>query len=210
MSSSLWRWTFFFVGLLIFSLGITLCIKGHSLGISPWDVLHVGLYMHFGLTIGTWSIITGLLLVMGTALATKSWPQIGTWLNMISIGVFIDIYNWMIPDVSNLVGQIILFIIGVFVMGLGVGVYVSANVGAGPRDSVMLVLMKKTGWSIKRVRTLLEVGVGIIGWLLGGPVGIGTILVALFLGQIVQLTLPWAQKWLQKCIEKQQVAVPQQ
>ncbi|WP_075618444.1 YczE/YyaS/YitT family protein [Paenisporosarcina indica] len=209
MNSSLWRWTFFFVGLLIFSLGITLCIKGQSLGISPWDVLHVGLNIHFGLTIGTWSIITGLLLVTGTALVTKSWPQIGTWLNMIAIGLFIDLFNWMIPDVSNLAGQIILFILGVVIMGLGVGVYVSANVGAGPRDSVMLVLMKKTGWSIKRVRTLLETGVGIIGWLLGGPVGIGTILVALCLGQIVQMTLPWSQARLQKCIERQQVAAPQ-
>lgn len=209
MRSALWRWTFFFVGLLVFSFGTTLCIKGHSLGISPWDVLNVGLNIHFGLTIGTWSIITGLIIVTGTAIARKSFPQIGTWLNMIAIGVFIDFFNWMIPDVESLFGQIILFVLGVLIMGLGVGVYVSANVGAGPRDTLMLLLVKKTGWSIKRIRTLLEVGVGIAGWLLGGPVGIGTIIVALLLGQIVQVTLPWAQKWLQKCIEGQQVIVPQ-
>ena len=209
MNSTSLRWIFFFTGLLIFSLGITLCIKGHSLGISPWDVLHVGLNIHFGLTIGTWSIITGLLIVTGTALATKSWPQIGTWLNMVSIGIFIDIFNWMIPDVANLYGQIILFVLGVFIMGLGVGIYVSANVGAGPRDSLMLVLMKKTGWSLKRVRTILEVVVGLAGWALGGPVGIGTVIVALFLGQIVHITLPLSQKWLQKCIEKQEIILQQ-
>jgi len=209
MNSTSLRWIFFFTGLLIFSLGITLCIKGHSLGISPWDVLHVGLNIHFGLTIGTWSIITGLFIVTGTALATKSWPQIGTWLNMVSIGVFIDIFNWMIPDVANLYGQIILFVLGVFIMGLGVGIYVSANVGAGPRDSLMLVLMKKTGWSLKRVRTILEVVVGLAGWALGGPVGIGTVIVALFLGQIVHITLPLSQKWLQKSIEKHEVIIQQ-
>ena len=193
------------MGMLLISLGITLCIKGQMLGISPWDVLHVGLFLHFGLTIGTWSIIAGLTVIVGTFLATKEWPQFGTWLNMVVIGVFIDIFNWLIPDIANLAGQSILFILGVLIMGLGIGVYVAPDIGAGPRDTLMLLIVKKTGWSVKRVRTLLEVIVGTVGWSLGGPVGIGTLIVALFLGQIVHMTLPLAQKWLQKCIAKQQI-----
>ncbi len=193
-----WRWLFFIAGLLILAFGISLTIKGQLLGIGPWDVLHVGLYLNVGLTIGSWSIISGLVIVIGTAIGTKKFPKIGTWLNMILIGLFIDFFNWLLPDLSSYLGQTIFFVTGVLIMGLGVGIYVAPNMGAGPRDSVMILIVDKTGWTVKRVRTGIEIVVAIIGWMLGGPIGFGTLLIAVTLGQIVHLTLPMAKRWLHR------------
>lgn len=195
-----WRWTFYLVGMMILSLGISMTIKGQSLGIGPWDVLHVGLYENFGLTIGTWGIITGFLIVVGTAIVLKEWPKIGTWLNMVLIGVFIDIFNWLLPDFHAFGSQLLIFILGVVVMSYGVGVYVSPNIGAGPRDSLMLLFADKFGISIKKVRTIIEVVVALLGWLLGGPVGMGTVIIALLIGQIVHYTLPQCRTLLLKII----------
>lgn len=192
------RWSFFIGGMMLLALGIALTIRGKLLGIAPWDVLHVGLFQNFGLTIGMWSIGSGLLIVIGTALYSKKWPLIGTWLNMILIGVFTDIWLWLLPVVSNPIVQTTCFISGVGVMGFGVGMYIASNIGAGPRDSLMLILIEKTGWTVKRVRTLLEIVVAIIGWLLGGPVGIGTIIIALTLGYIVHFTLNISRNWIAK------------
>ncbi|MBE1552950.1 YczE/YyaS/YitT family protein [Sporosarcina limicola] len=195
-----WRWAFFLGGLLIVSLGISMTIKGQRLGIGPWDVLHVGLYQKFGLTIGTWGIITGFVIIIATAMVLKEWPKIGTWLNMLLLGIFIDIFNWLLPDFTTLIGQITIFIIGIVVMSYGVGVYVSPNIGAGPRDSLMLLLVDKLGISVKRIRTMIEVVVALLGWLLGGPVGVGTVIIALLIGQFVHYTLPQSRKLLLKLI----------
>ena len=189
--TQIWRWVFFFAGQLILSLGITMTIKGERLGIGPWDVLHVGLFRNFGLTIGSWSIITGLLIVSGTAVVLRKWPQIGTWLNMLLIGLFIDFFYWLLPDIGSLAGQTGMFIAGTAIMAVGIGMYVSPNIGAGPRDTLMLIITDRTGWSVKRVRTGLEVTVAIAGWALGGPVGVGTVVIALFLGQLVHHSIPW-------------------
>ncbi|MFC7365318.1 MULTISPECIES: YczE/YyaS/YitT family protein [Bhargavaea] len=194
--TQIWRWTFFIAGQLILSLGITLTIKGPLLGIAPWDVLHVGLYRMFGLTIGTWSIMTGFFIVGSTAIYLRRWPQVGTWINMILIGLFIDFFNWMIPDIPNVIGQTAVFILGTVVMAVGLGMYVSPNIGAGPRDTLMLVLIEKTGWSVKSVRTGLEVTVALAGWLIGGPIGIGTVIIALFFGQLLQYTMPYFRELL--------------
>lgn len=193
-----WRWLFFIAGLIILAFGISLTIKGQLLGIGPWDVLHVGLYLNLGLTIGSWSIISGLVIVMGTAIGTKSFPKIGTWLNMILIGLFIDFFNWLLPDLASYLGQTIFFVAGVLIIGLGVGIYVAPNMGAGPRDSVMILIVEKTGWTVKRVRTGIEIVVAIVGWMLGGPIGFGTVLIAVTLGQIVHKTLPLAKSWLHR------------
>jgi len=193
---------FFTAGLLIFAFGISLTIKGQLLGVGPWDVLHMGLYLNFGLTIGSWSIISGLVLVVGTSIWTKRFPKLGTWLNMIVVGIFIDFFNWLLPDVTQYFGQTVFFIAGVLIMGLGVGIYVAPNIGAGPRDSVMLLIVEKTGTSVKRARTSMEIVVGVMGWILGGPIGIGTVMIAILLGQIVHITLPMTNRWLQICTKE--------
>lgn len=193
-----WRWIFFLVGVIILSLGITMTIKGQRLGVGPWDVLHIGLTRNFGLTIGTWSIITGTTLIFVTSAVIKQWPKLGTWLNMILLGLFIDLFNWMLPEFNTLTSQAIIFTLGVVVMSYGVGIYVAPNVGAGPRDTLMLILVDKLGISVKKVRTMNEVIVAVVGWLLGGPVGIGTVIIALLIGQIVHYALPQCRKLLLK------------
>ena len=195
-----WRWTFFIVGMMIMSLGITMSIKGQIVGTSPWDVLHVGLFQNFGLTIGTWSILTGLLIVGSTSLVLKEWPKMGTWLNMLLIGMFIDVFNWLLPPTDVYTLQIAYFIVGLFVLSFGCGMYIAPNMGAGPRDTLMMLLVEKFGGTIKTARMGIEVLVTILGWLLGGPVGVGTVIIALTSGYIVQYSLPYCRKVLVKCI----------
>ncbi|WP_060207006.1 YczE/YyaS/YitT family protein [Sporosarcina koreensis] len=195
-----WRWIFFLVGVMVLSLGIAMTIKGQRLGVGPWDVLHIGLTKNFGLTIGTWSIILGVVIIVVTSAVLKQWPKLGTWLNMILLGLFIDLFNWMLPEFDTMTGQVIIFTLGVAVMSYGIGIYVAPNVGAGPRDSLMLILVDKLGISVKKVRTMIEVIVAVAGWLLGGPVGIGTVIIALLIGQIVHYALPQCRKLLLKIV----------
>lgn len=178
------------------SLGIAMTIKGQQLGIGPWDVLHVGLYQKLGLTIGTWSILTGLFIVLVTAFFQKKWPKYGTWLNMLLLGSFIDVFNWLLPEVHTTAGAIGMFVVGVIIMSYGIGVYVSPNMGAGPRDSLMLLIVHKFNISVKVVRTSIEVIVALLGWALGGPVGIGTVIIALLIGQVVHYSMPQCQRLL--------------
>ena len=198
-----WRWIFFLVGVIVLSLGISMTIKGQRLGVGPWDVLHIGLFRNFGLTIGTWGIITGFMIIAATAVVLKRWPQLGTWLNMILTGLFIDLFNWLLPDISSLTGQAIIFTFGVAVMAYGVGIYVAPNLGAGPRDSLMLIFVEKLGISVKKVRTTIEIVVAVTGWLLGGPVGIGTVIIALLIGQIVHYAMPQCRRLLLKIINEE-------
>ena len=207
MKILLWRWAFFLFGLLVMALGVTMTIKGHRLGVGPWDVLHIGLFKKFGLTIGTWNVLAGLIIITTTAIILKRLPKIGTWLNLILIGAFIDMFNWLIPEIETLGAQTVIFMLGVVVMSYGAGIYVSPNVGAGPRDSLMLVIVDKFGISLRRARTIIEILAAIAGWLLGGPVGIGTVIVAIVIGQIVQYALPQSRALLMKIIGETDIKV---
>lgn len=201
-----YRWLFFIAGLIILAFGFTLVLKADKLGISPWDVLHVGLFMNFGLTIGSWVVIMGLAIILFTMLFTRKLPQIGAFLNMLLIGLFIDFFNFLIPDIETMVGQVIIFTAGLIISGYGVGIYVAPKIGAGPRDGLMLVINEKTGISISKAKTIIEVFAAAAGWLLGGPVGIGTVAVALLTGKIVQAALPLFENLLKKIIgDKEEV-----
>ncbi|WP_270179724.1 YczE/YyaS/YitT family protein [Alkalihalobacillus sp. CinArs1] len=195
MRERLIRWSFFFIGLAILGLGIAMTIKGKAFGIGPWDVFHYGLYTQFGLTIGTWSIITGFILLGFTSLYTRKLPKSGALLNMLLLGIFIDLFLFILPDPVSLLSQAIFFLIGLLVLGYGIGVYVASGLGAGPRDGIMLLLVEKTGWRIDWVRNGIEVTVLLAGWALGGPVGIGSIVIALLLGKVIGYALPQC-KWL--------------
>ncbi|MYL47857.1 YitT family protein [Halobacillus litoralis] len=196
------RWSFFFIGLVILGLGISMTMQVKEFGIGPWDVFHYGLFLQLGLTVGTWSIIAGLLIVLTSSVFQKMWPQAGTILNMILIGVFIDFFNWLLPEPETLVMQLFIFISGTFVIAFGIGVYVAPEIGAGPRDSLMLLITKATGWKVSTVRNGIEIIVAIAGFALGGPVGAGTVFIALFLGTFVGYTLPQAKTWLQFLLMK--------
>ena len=190
MRNTIIRWSFFFIGLAVLGLGIAMTIKGKAFGIGPWDVFHYGLYEQFGLTIGSWSIITGFVLLGFTSLYTKTYPQIGAFLNMLLLGLFIDLFLYLLPDPGTLLLQGISFVSGVFVLGYGIGLYVTSGLGAGPRDGIMLLIIEKTGWRIDWVRNGIEVVVLLLGWALGGPVGIGSVVIAFMLGKIISFSLP--------------------
>ncbi|MEW4328708.1 YitT family protein [Rossellomorea marisflavi] len=202
------RWGFFFVGLIIMAFGITLTIKGKDLGIGPWDVLHYGLFLNAGLSIGAWSIIAGIVILSFTGIMTKSIPKLGAFINMLLVGIFIDIFNYLLPDPSSLWIQAGVLCIGIIIMGIGIGIYVAAGLGAGPRDSLMLLIVDKTGWRVQWVRNGMELVVLIAGWLLGGPVGIGTIVIALGVGQVVGMSLPMSRNWVEATIARQREDAP--
>ena len=194
-----WQWGSFFVGLIVMALGITMTIKGNVIGTGPWDVFHIGLFKQLGLTIGTWSILTGLFIIVATSLYLKHWPRIATWLNMLLIGTFIDIFNWLLPDAELFLWELAYFAGGFVIMSTGCGLYIAASLGAGPRDTIMMIIASK-GYSVKTGRMVMEVFAASAGWLLGGPVGIGTVILALGTGYIIQPTLVYFKGKLEKII----------
>ncbi|GMN98172.1 YczE/YyaS/YitT family protein [Parageobacillus thermoglucosidasius] len=194
-SAQILQWGIFFAGLLIMSFGIVLTIKA-DFGCAPWDVLHIGLYRRFGLTIGTWSIIVGIAILVVSALLLKQFPRIGAFLNMIFVGIFIDLYM-MIPYLhtpETLGGKLVMLLVGIVITGYGMGIYISANMGAGPRDSLMIALMELTGWKVQYIRIAMEGLVLFFGWVLGGPVSIGTLIFCVMIGSVVGIALPQCRR----------------
>jgi uncharacterized membrane protein YczE len=200
--TSLLRWVVYFIGLLVMSFGIVLTIKA-DVGCAPWDVLHIGLYRKFGLTIGTWSIIVGIVVLALSSLLAKKRPKLGAFLNMLFVGIFIDMYM-MIPYLqtpATMVGRFAMLLIGIVIAGYGMGLYISANVGAGPRDSLMLALMDLTGWKVQYIRIAMEAFVLLAGWLLGGPVSIGTLIFCVTIGSVAGIALPQCRRITARIIE---------
>ncbi|WP_155594037.1 YczE/YyaS/YitT family protein [Lysinibacillus cavernae] len=188
------RCLFFITGIIVLSFGITLTIKGQLFGVGSWDVLHIGLTKTLGLTIGMWSIILGLTILAFDMLITKKFPLPGTFIDMFLAGIFIDIFNYWLPEIDGFWMQLVSYLTGLVLLGWGCGMYMVANLGIGPRDTLMLMMVHKLGWSVTRSRTTMEVTVAVIGFLLGGPIGIGTVIMAFGLGPIVQFALTYNEK----------------
>lgn len=172
----------------IFCASSTIFMLNSNLGLSPWDVFHQGLSRITGITIGQANIIIGVLFVIvGMCFGQKL--GIGTILNMLLIGQFIDLIMYLniIPVASNMITGIIMMIIGMLLMGYGCYLYISCGLGCGPRDGVMLVLNELLKKPIKYIRAGMEILVLILGIILGGTVGLGTIISAVFLGYGIQL-----------------------
>ena len=181
--------TFFFLcfGLILFGLGEGLLIVSAA-GASPWTVFAQGIYLNVGLSIGMITIIVSfVVLILWLPLNQK--PGIGTILNALIIGLMIDICIKFVPTPENYISQLFLAIIAVLTVGLGGGIYLVANLGAGPRDGLMIGLQKKTNLPIATVRATLEITVMSIGWYLGGTVGVGTFLFAFGIGPAVAFGL---------------------
>jgi len=170
------RWALFFFGLCVFSLGITLTIKFQHLGLHPWDVLTVGLYDKVGLSIGTWSIIIGIVLIIVSWILDKSYIKIGTFLNAFIVGLFVDLFLWLdfLPSATQTWTDYIFILLGIVIMGIGGGIYNAGGVGSGPRDGFMLSISDKLSVPISRVRIITETSVLLLGILIGGPVFIFT------------------------------------
>ena len=181
--------TFFFLcfGLALFGLGEGLLIVSAA-GASPWSVLAQGIFLNVGYSIGIVTIVISIIvLILWIPLSQK--PGIGTILNALIIGIMIDVCITFVPTPENYVSQLMLALLAVLIVGLGGGIYLVANLGAGPRDGLMIGLQKKTNLPIAAVRATLEITVMSIGWYLGGTVGVGTLLFAFGIGPAVALSL---------------------
>ena len=181
--------TFFFLcfGLMLFGLGEGLLIVSFT-GASPWSVLAQGISLNVNLSIGTLTfLISVAVLILWIPLGQK--PGIATILNALIIALMIDICIKFVPTPTNFVNQLILAVISVITVGIGGGIYLVSNLGAGPRDGLMIGLQKVTNFPIAAVRATLEISVVSVGWYLGGTVGVGTLLFAFGIGPCVALGL---------------------
>ncbi|WP_257348595.1 YczE/YyaS/YitT family protein [Pseudalkalibacillus decolorationis] len=196
---------FFLAGLLIFSYGISTAIQVQYLGLHPWDVLNIAMFDKYGLTIGTWSVIIGGILVAFSLIIDRTYISIGTFLNAFLVGPMIDLFlflDFFPPDGVNVVFDIIVLCFGITLMGIGGGVYNSAGLGAGPRDGFMLSISDKTGFSISKVRIITESGMLIIGWLLGGPVFVFTFIYTFIQSPIFQVSFLRSSKLVRRLTQK--------
>ena len=181
--------TFFFLcfGLTLFGLGEGLLIVSFT-GASPWSVLAQGISLNINLSIGTITLLISIaVLVLWIPLGLK--PGMGTIFNALIIAFMIDLCIKFVPTPSNYTNQILLAVLSVLAVGIGGGIYLISNLGAGPRDGLMIGLQKLTKLPIAAVRGTLEISVVSIGWYLGGTVGIGTLLFAFGIGPCVALGL---------------------
>ena len=179
------------VGLVLYGWSMAMLIRS-GLGLDPWDVFHQGLANHLPITFGQVTILVGALVLL-LWIPLRQRPGIGTVLNVFVIGLAADAGLAAMPDVTGLPGQIAMLLGGVVANGLAGALYVGARLGPGPRDGLWVALTKRTGHSIRVVRTVLEVTIVAIGWLLGGVVGVGTVVYALTIGPIVQFFMPWVE-----------------
>ena len=175
-----------FFGLAIFGLGDGLIIQS-GLGNAPWSVLAQGISLKSGLSIGTSTLIVGSL-VLALWIPLRERPGFGTLSNIIIISLFIEIATNIFPKQENIIPGVIFTLVGIAMVGIGSSLYITCGLGPGPRDGAMTGLHQRTGVRVGRVRLGLEVVVSIAGALLGGTLGLGTLLFALLIGQSVAIS----------------------
>jgi uncharacterized membrane protein YczE len=176
------------VGLVLYGLSMAMLIRG-GLGLDPWDVFHFGVADRLPVSFGTVVILTGLgVLLLWVPL--RQAPGLGTVANAVVIGLATDAALAVLAAPEAMAGRVGLMVGGIVLNGLATALYIGSQLGPGPRDGLMTGLVRRTGWSIRAVRTSIEVTVVAVGWALGGVVGVGTVLYALAIGPLVQLMLP--------------------
>ncbi len=180
-------------GLILFGLGETLLVTA-NIGVSPWFVLHQGMSVKTGYSIGLTTLIVSII-VLFFWIPLKQKPGIGTILNTILISVVVDLSLPYLPHPEEFLSQLLQVIIAVLIVGLGSGFYLIANLGPGARDGLMTGIQKKTNLSFSLTRTLIELSAVALGWYLGGIVGIGTVIYALGIGPFVSFGLFFVGKY---------------
>ncbi|MDT0348056.1 membrane protein YczE [Pseudonocardia charpentierae] len=175
-------------GLVLYSTSMAMQIRA-VLGLDPWDVFHQGLARHLPLSFGMITAVTGVAVLL-LWLPLRQRPGIGTVANVIVIAVSVDAALALIPEPTGLPARAALMAGGIVLNGVASAAYIGARLGPGPRDGLMTGLAARTGWSIRLVRTGIELTVLAVGWLLGGTVGIGTVVYALAIGPLTQAFLP--------------------
>lgn len=176
-----------FAGLTLYGLSMAMLVRA-GLGLDPWDVLHQGLSHYLPLSFGTVTIVVGaVVLLLWIPLRQK--PGLGTVSNVVVVGLAADLGLWLIAAPEGLAGRITMMVAAVVLNGLAGAIYIGAQLGPGPRDGLMTGLAARTGLSLRLVRVGIEVTVLVLGVVLGGTVGIGTVLYALAIGPLVQFFL---------------------
>lgn len=175
------------VGLFLCAIGIVMTINA-DLGYAPWDVFHQGIGNIIGVKIGTANVIIGVIIVSIEVIMGQK-PGVGTLLNMSLIGVFMNLImnNNLLPLLDSVIARIVMIFIGMIILGIGSYLYIGSGFGAGPRDGFMILLLKKTNKSVRFIRNSMEITALLVGYFLGGPVGIGTVIMSFGLGPSIQL-----------------------
>jgi len=190
MSASLsLRFLQLFSGLFLYGVGIAMMVRA-QIGVAPWDVLSQGIAATTPLSFGLATNVIGLaVLLLWWPLRQK--PGVGTVMNVLLIGPSAQLMLWLLPPVSVPWQQALLFAGGMLVLAVATGFYIGARLGPGPRDGLMTGLHARTGWPIWQVRSLIEGSALLVGWLLGGTVGIGTVAFTVLIGPLCGITLGW-------------------
>ncbi len=177
-----------YVGLVLYGASMALMIRA-SLGLDPWDVLHQGLAERVPLSFGEVTIVVGALVLLAW-IPLRQWPGFGTVSNVVVIGLAVDATLAVLPAPDAMPLRIGFMLAGVGLNGVASAAYIGARLGPGPRDGLMTGLVRRTGRSVRLVRTSIEVTVLVAGWLLGGTVGVGTVVYAVAIGPLVHVLLP--------------------
>ncbi len=177
-----------YLGLVAYGVSLALMYRG-DLGLAPWDVLHSGLIQHLPITIGQAVVLVSFAVLL-LWIPLREMPGLGTISNALVVGFAADATLALLDRPGPMVLRVALMVGGILLCGLATALYIGAQLGRGPRDGLMTGFARRTGRSIRLVRTLLEVSVVVIGVLLGGTIGVGTVLFALAIGPLTQLWLP--------------------
>lgn len=178
-----------YVGLVLYGVSLAMMVRG-ALGLAPWDVLHSGFIRHVPMTLGQ-AVVLFSFVVLVLWIPLREMPGLGTISNAIVVGLSADATLAVLDRPDAMWARIALMLGGVALCGLASALYIGAQLGRGPRDGLMTGLARRTGLSLRLVRTALEVTVVVIGLLLGGVLGLGTVVYALAIGPLTQLMLPW-------------------
>ncbi|MEV0059376.1 hypothetical protein [Nocardia sp. NPDC050718] len=183
-----------YTGLWLYGTSMAVMIRA-GLGLDPWDVFHQGVAAHVPLSFGAVTAVTGVVVLLAW-IPLRQKPGLGTVSNVIVIGVSVDVGLWLIPAAEALWVRVAAMVLAVVVNAAATVLYIGAGMGPGPRDGLMTGLVARTGWPVWSVRTGIEATVLITGWLLGGSVGIGTLVYAFGIGPLIQLMIPYVDGWL--------------
>jgi uncharacterized membrane protein YczE len=176
------------IGLLFYGLSIALMVRA-NLGLNPWSVFHQGLSDLTGISLGLVVNLVGLVVLLSW-IPLRQKPGIGTICNVLLIGTAADIALWVLPPVTGLALRVALLAAAIVLNAAATGAYIGAGLGPGPRDGITTGLLRVTGWQIRWIRTGVEATVLALGWLMGGTVGIGTVVFVLSTGPLLQIFLP--------------------
>jgi uncharacterized membrane protein YczE len=177
-----------YAGLVLYGVSMALMIESR-LGLDPWDVLHYGITQHVPLSFGTVVIAVSFVVLLAW-IPLRQWPGVGTLSNAVVIGLVTDLVLWLLDQPGPLAGRVAFLVLGILLNAVATAAYIGAHLGPGPRDGLMTGLVRRTGRSVRLIRTSIEVTVLAVGWLLGGIVGVGTVAYALAIGPLVHILLP--------------------